>query len=159
MKKLLYIDLDGVLADFDGGYEKLFGVRPDQDNYEPPDMWDNIRSQKAFYRDLPEMPGMHDLWKELTKFDPDATILTGVPYSIPDVAKQKRDWVLEHLGPTVDVIPCRSIDKHKYGVPGDILVDDRLKYSNIWTNMGGLFVHHVDNLTTVRRVAALWRLA
>ena len=159
----LFIDLDGVLADFDGHFEKCFGVRPNQDTYEPPGMWDKIRAHGNFYRELPLMPDAYDLWGGvgaiLFHSGPDylqPIILTGIPHSIPDVAQQKREWVADKFGKYQKVITCFSRDKHKHGRPGDVLVDDRLKYSHYWLQMGGIFVHHKSAHQTLQELAALW---
>jgi hypothetical protein len=145
----LFVDLDGVLADFDLHFYETFGVWPKQDTYEPPGMWDSIRANQRFYRDLPMTLFGEYLWAACKEVHPDPIVLTGIPYSIPNVEQQKREWVAEHLGLEVKVITCRSVDKALHGKPGDVLVDDRLKYSKYWINMGGLFIHHQRATTTV----------
>jgi hypothetical protein len=43
------------------------------------------------------------------------------------------------------MIACRSESKRQYmRQPGDVLVDDRLKYASLWIEAGGKFVHHAD---------------
>lgn len=138
--KQLFLDLDGVLADFDGYYETQFGVRPNQDTYDPPEFWDCILNHGSFFRDQPPMADAFELWQGVLHLNP--IILSGIPYSIPDVATQKRAWVNEHLGSHVKLICCPSRSKCKYGLSGDVLVDDRLKYAGYWTDMGGVFIHH-----------------
>ena len=152
MSPQLFIDLDGVLADFDGGYEQLFGVRPNQDTYEPPELWDKIRAKGDFFRRLPPMPDAFEFWGWCKKFHPDPIILTGMPYSIPLVREQKTLWVMEHLGKYTKIICCRSKDKCKHGKPGDVLVDDRTKYSHYWINMGGIFIQHTSLLESVSQL-------
>ena len=61
--KGLFVDLDGVLADFDSYFEQCFGVRPNHDTYEPPGMWDKIRAHGKFYRNLPMMKDALELWR------------------------------------------------------------------------------------------------
>ncbi len=139
----IFVDLDGVLADLDTYYQTCFGVRPNQDTYEPPDMWDNIRRHGTFYQHLPLMSDAMKLWEGIIeRFHPRPIILTGIPRSIPGVEHQKRMWVRDHLGAHVKVICCWSRDKQLHGGPGEILIDDRLKYSTYWLRMGGVFVHH-----------------
>ncbi len=149
----IFVDLDGVLANFDGHYEKLFGVKPDQDNYLPSELWGNIRAHGQFYRTIPEMPDAGRLWMGIRRFHEHPIILTGVPYSIPDVEKHKRAWIAEMIGSHVKVICCASKDKCEHGKPGDILIDDRLKYSKYWTDMGGVFLQHTSVSNT------LWQLS
>ncbi len=152
MKPHLFVDLDGVLADFDVHFERLFGVRPNQDTYDPPEMWDLIRANGTFYRDLPLMPDARVLWQAVNWMYHRPTVLTGIPYSIPGVAEQKMLWVAEHLGPEVKVITCGSRLKCRYGEPGDILIDDRLKYAHYWTDMGGVFIHHTSARETMLKL-------
>lgn len=74
----IFVDLDGVLADFDTGYEREFGIHPsiDSDNVD----WRLVRGRKDFYRDLPPMPDMRELWDFIEPFKP--VILTGIPSSV-----------------------------------------------------------------------------
>lgn len=146
----IYVDLDGVLSDFDSHYEALFGVRPNQDTYEPPDLWDNVRAHGRFYETQPLMKDAHKLWDAIKQFHPNPVILTGVPYSIPDAAYQKGKWRDNHF-PGVRMICCKSTDKYLWGKRGDILIDDRLKYSKYWIEMGGIFLHH----TSISRTLSL----
>jgi hypothetical protein len=39
--------------------------------------------------------------------------------------------------------------------PGDILVDDYLKYRHLWEEAGGVFIHHTSASNTLRQLAAL----
>lgn len=82
-------------------------------------------------------------------------ILTGIPEGCADVARQKRQWVAQHIGPTVRVICCLSTQKRQHGSPGDVLVDDRLKYAHHWVEMGGVFVHHVNARATLKALSHL----
>lgn len=157
MTPQLFIDLDGVLSDFDGHYEKLFGVRPNQDTYEPSNLWDNIRANKTFYRDQPMITDAEELWEGALEIHPNPIVLTGVPYSIPNVEAQKEAWVSEHLGPNVKVICCRSTDKCLHGKLADVLVDDRLKYSKFWKEMGGVFVLHTSAKASLQRLRWLYK--
>lgn len=150
----VFVDLDGVLGDFDGHYEKLYGVRPNQDTYEPKDLWDNIRKHGSFYQTQPLMHDARELWEGVKKFHPDPVILTGIPHSIPNAAQQKKIWVRQHFGSGVEVICCLSKDKALYGKPGDILIDDRLKYAHFWTDMGGIFIQHTTAKVTLLTLAA-----
>lgn len=147
-KPQLFLDLDGVLSDFDTHYETLYGVRPNQDTYDPPELWKNIKKHGSFYRTQPLMRDALELWEGTRQWNP--IILTGIPMSIKDAAQQKKDWVFEHFGPQAQVICCRSKDKYIFGDPGDILVDDRIKYMQPWLKMGGVFIVHTSASESLR---------
>jgi hypothetical protein len=141
----LYVDLDGVLADFHTGYEKAFGVRPcnHADNVD----WDAVRYVPDFYLNLPPMPDMHILWTCIAGLKP--IVLTGVPSSVPEAPANKRAWVVKNLGSDVEVRCCRSSEKYKHAAPGDILIDDWTKYRHLWEAAGGIWVTHTNARDTV----------
>ncbi|WBX84457.1 hypothetical protein [Sphingosinicella microcystinivorans] len=136
---IIFVDMDGVLADFDTGYEQMLGTRPSivTDNVE----WDAVRQVDAFYTRLPPMPDFADLWRGLECYRP--IILTGVPASVEDAAAHKRAWVDRHIGPLQPMIACSSKDKSLHiRNPGDILIDDWEKYRSLWIERGGLWITH-----------------
>lgn len=147
----LFLDLDGVLADFDAGYESVTSSRPDK--LADDEVWKTIEQYPGFYRDLPLMPDAMVLWCYAKQFNP--TILTGIPSSIPGAESDKRAWVAEKLGANVPVICCASKDKASYASPGDVLVDDWEKYKDKWTGVGGVWVTHTsatDSIEQLERV-------
>lgn len=135
----LFVDLDGVLADFDAGYEKHFGHRPD---HKDDTDWDAIAAIPDFYLNLPPMPDAFELWEGIKRFKP--IVLTGVPRSnVPSASANKRVWAAKHLG-NVEVITTFSRDKCKHSGPGQVLIDDRPKCGVPWTIAGGIWIPHKD---------------
>jgi hypothetical protein len=70
-------------------------------------------------------------------------ILTGTPNGDWSVV-QKLRWRDKHY-PGVPMITCKSKEKRNYCQPGDVLIDDLLKYRELWTEAGGHFIHYVQN--------------
>jgi len=151
----LFIDLDGVLADFDGFYESSFGIRPDRDAPEPPDFWTHIEEHGRFFLDMPMMADAMKLWDGARVLHPNPIILTGLP-RMADAEPHKRAWVARHIGADAPVICCRSRDKRLHGKPGDILVDDWQKYRHLWEEMGGVFVLHRSAESSLAQLAELF---
>lgn len=150
----LFVDLDGVLTDFDGFIEQEFGIENNRDN-ERPDFWEIVRGYKGrLYFDMAPLDGAQEFWEALKPYSP--IILTGIPWSIEGAVRDKREWVAKYIDPDARVIPCRSRSKSKYGVKGDILIDDWTKYRDKWVDIGGIFVHYKgDRKATLREVRGL----
>jgi hypothetical protein len=152
--KQLFLDCDGVLADFDSAAFEIFGQDPRQaeDSIGTPEFWTRIRASGAFYRDLPLMADALELYQAVAHLDP--IILTGCPdgeWSEP----QKIAWAAHHF-PAVKMITCRSRDKRDHMMhAGDVLVDDYLRYRNLWEDAGGIFVRHTSAAESISQLADL----
>lgn len=152
MSRRLFLDMDGVLADFDTGYYRLFGELPDRSKGDRPEMWKAIEAHGSFYRDLEMMPDAYELLAYTRPWRP--IVLTGMPDSVPDAMAQKMAWVREHIGDDVLVIGTKSRDKSLWARPGDVLVDDWEKYRDRWEQVGGVWITH---RTAERSIEALQR--
>jgi 5'(3')-deoxyribonucleotidase len=149
----LFLDLDGVLADFDTGYRERFNVVSDKalDNVD----WSLVRDTPNFYRDLPPMPDMLELYHGVLNRGYSPIILTGVPTSVVEAPANKRAWVDKHLGPDVHMIACLSKDKCVHGRVGDILIDDWEKYQRLWLDMGGFWITHTGAEASLLRLSEI----
>ena len=147
----IFVDMDGVLADFDAHYEAVFGVRPDKitDNVD----WSAVRVVQDFYLNIPPMADLTALWAVLGKHRP--IILTGVPRSVAEASDNKRAWARKHLGPGVEVRCCRSREKYQHANPGDLLIDDWEKYKHLWVGAGGVWITHWSAEATIQELAHL----
>lgn len=148
----VFCDLDGVLSDFEAYVRRIFGRAPDA--IPPPQLWRTLASinkgrPDGFYDQLPWMPEGKELFEALRPHKP--TILTGLPIG-KWAAPQKRRWCARELGPDVPVITCMAREKHRYCVPGAILIDDSLKLRDKWLTQGGIFIHHTSNSSTLEQL-------
>ena len=150
----LFLDCDGVLADFDKGAKALLGMTPRQ--YEARHgrgaFWKKLAKAPDFYATLPEMPDARHLFDALAHLTP--TILTGLPLGTW-AAPQKVRWAAEHF-PGVPIITCMARDKHRHMAPGDVLVDDRENHRAAYEAHGVLFVHHKNAEDSLRQLAAIF---
>ncbi len=150
----LFLDCDGVLADFDFAARQLFGMesRAAEEALGSKEFWRRIRMSGDFYRRLPLVDDALELYRAVAHLKP--TILTGCPpgaWSEP----QKIEWAQEHF-PGVPMITCASREKFRHMAhPGDVLVDDYLRYKDLWEQAGGIFVLHTSAQESIRRLAAL----
>ncbi len=149
-KHPLFLDLDGVLADFERGVKTVTGKRPEE--LPTKVMWRELSRHKDFYGTLEFMHDAQELWRFCEPFAP--TILTGLPLG-SWAPEQKRRWVAHMLGPRVKVITCMARDKHRYASPGAVLVDDREKARAPWETAGGTFVLHTGAKTSIAALMGL----
>ncbi|KIC42260.1 hypothetical protein RA27_02430 [Ruegeria sp. ANG-R] len=147
----LFLDCDGVLADFDRHFETCFGSPPRdyQDKSGASIFWRDIKSeQPTFYRDLPLMPDARELFDAVSHMRP--IILTGCPrggWAEP----QKLAWANEHF-PGVPMVVCMSGDKRKYCQPGDTLIDDRPQHRSKWEGAGGVWITHTSAESSIAQL-------
>ena len=95
----IFLDMDGVVADFDGyaepivGFRTPGGVRYDQEG------WAKISANQRVYRDLPEMQDADRLVKEVCQLAKehhmDVRFLTAIPRQndVPWVFWDKIKWI------------------------------------------------------------------
>ena len=150
----LFLDLDGVLADFDAGARALLGMSSAQfeAHYGRREFWRRIATAPNFYGTLPEMPDARQLFEAVAHLKP--TILTGLPLG-NWAAPQKVEWAAEHF-PGVPIITCMARDKHQHMHPGDVLVDDRDNHRPAYEAEGVVFVHHKNAEDSLRQLAKIF---
>ena len=106
MKKIIYIDMDGVISDFDKAAQE-------QGNGKRPDLY-------VDYRNLELMPHAKEALMKLNK-DFDIYIASTPSWSRPEVWAHKREWIEEHFPWLKRKL---ILTHHKNLLLGDMLIDD-----------------------------------
>ncbi len=150
----LFLDCDGVLADFDAGARRLLGMSPAEfeRRHSKGEFWKRLARAPDFYATLPEMSDARTLFDAVAPLGP--IILTGLPLG-NWAAPQKVRWAAEHF-PGVPVITCMARDKYRHMSEGDVLVDDREDHRARWEDAGGIFVHHVNAGQSVAQLREIY---
>lgn len=117
--KILYVDMDGVLADFDKGVMNIEAIPWDEDNVNRV-----CEANPRLFSTLPDIEGGVDaVYKLLSYFE--IYFLSTPMYNVPESYMDKRIWLREKFGPWADK---RLILTHRKDLnEGDFLVDDRTK--------------------------------
>lgn len=162
----IYLDMDGVLADFEKGVQDLCHMEPLSQNGKRRNpkqddlMWDAIRMTDHFYDCLELMPGAKELFDLLYgKYGDRCAILTGIPRkerSITTAEQDKRDWTRRLLSDTVKVYAVNRKDKQQYCTgPETVLIDDLEKTIREWQALGGTGILHTDVKSTLEQLKSL----
>jgi hypothetical protein len=146
----LYLDCDGVLADFDKGAIAILGMKPRayEKRHGIGRFWAKLAQAPDFYFGLPLLPDAMDLFEAVRHLDP--IILTGLPMG-NWAADQKVRWAAQHF-PGTRIITTMARDKRDHAREGDVLVDDQLRHAHLWEEAGGIFIHHKDVPTTLAQL-------
>lgn len=147
---MIYLDCDGVLANFDQGFRNEFETDPNvyEDVNGSASFWKAIRNCNGFFEHLPLMPGARELFTAVEHLRP--IILTGCPFG-NWAELQKMRWRDKHFKGT-PMVTCASKNKRDYCKPGDIRIDDLLKYKHLWEEAGGIFIHHTSTESTIEQL-------
>lgn len=150
----IFVDLDGVLVNFNKFAEEQIGHRPQDWEldrnvkkmfWKSVDKW--VRDGNKFFEAMEPMPDAHDLWNHLIPYHPIILSATG---HVKHAEVEKRAWVHKHLGKEVPVIlTFAAMDKSKYAAPLSILIDDREKAIGPWRANGGIGILHTSAHNTI----------
>lgn len=166
----IYLDMDGVLADFFHEYAKLAGVPPNKfgrHDYRsiPPASKDPTLDKMIgtdFFGRLPKFPTADSLVKLVLGFVPEYHICSSpLRHDNRNSEHWKRVWIAEHLTPQPTDIVITG-QKERYAVNKDgspnILIDDRGENIQRWRDKGGIGIKYQadeDNLNKVAKGLAL----
>ena len=149
----IYCDMDGVLVDFDRGYQELTGMTTQQaDAIGGDTFWEPLTQAGAkWWITLNWMPDGKQLWNYIKKYTP---ILLSAPSKQESSRLGKRVWVKREL-PDVKLILRPASQKQQYASPTSILIDDREKNIDQWEAAGGIGILHTSTANTIEQLKQL----
>ena len=161
VKPIVYLDMDGVIADFFGGVERLYGV----------DHWKQLTSDKTkdLRQDVIDRIAGTDFFAHLPKFSSADTLIemikkfTGGQYSIltsplrgdtENSGYYKKVWIGKHIVKPDDIIVTGRKESYavKNSVP-NILIDDRPINIEKWQSKGGYGILYQANKHPLSKVS------
>jgi len=134
----IYVDMDGVLTDFNGQFFKYFKRTPEEVHKEGGDplFWGMVsKGGLEFWSKMPWLGGSKQFWNYVKQFNP--TILSAPARSLPQSPKGKKMWVKRELG-NVPLILKRAREKKEYADENSVLIDDSQENINGWRSAGGV---------------------
>ena len=161
----VYLDMDGVLADFERGVLELAGMVPtplngNRDIHYDDRMWGAVVKVEHFYGRLQPMPGAKAMFDALcARYGDRCEILTGIPKprrGILYAREDKLEWVRRELSPDIVVNVVLREQKPEYCTGADcVLIDDAVRNIRDWENMGGTGILHETPEQTLAALAAI----
>lgn len=120
-KKILYIDMDGVIVDFDSGINKL--SQDDKEKY-----IGRYDETPGIFKLMRPVSGAIDAIKKLSKYY-DIFVLSTAPWDNSGAWSDKVQWIKKYFGSGDSNILYKRLilTHHKDLSRGDILIDDRIK--------------------------------
>lgn len=146
-KPLVFVDMDGVLADFTKNFGKYDHDIKKLANSDPKEIYD-------YYNSLDMLEDGKSIIKWLNNHDIPFTILSapirgkGQQASI----QAKKDWLAQHLGWEIARKALFTPSKFQYATNGNhsnILIDDMPKYVDPWIEHGGIGILHKNFKQTI----------
>lgn len=146
----IYIDMDGVVADFDAFVSNFLGRKIGWGVSDITiDEWEKISKIDNLYFKLqliPESTKMVALCKSFsTRFD--VSFLTAIPRqkTLPSAKQDKIEWIDRYFPGMIVNFGPYSVDKQNWCREGDILIDDKPENVEQWVAKSGVAVHHTGN--------------
>lgn len=163
----VFLDLDGVMVDFDAKLHELFGKSYDEVKQEMHvgDIWGKLGDVDHLFLNLKPLPHYKTLFNYLNclhkigainKFE----ILTSIPHPTKQLKtsrQDKIDWVRQHLDANIVVNTVFGGEKKARYVKdsNDILIDDMVRNIDAWNKAGGTGIHFKNNADTIAAIGKL----
>jgi len=133
----IYLDMDGVIVDFDKRFESMFGMPPREfeNNFGKDKFWEKIDAKGVgFWRGMDWMPGGQQLYNRVAKHD---HALLSSPSRSKTSKIGKHMWRKDNT-PNTKLILAQSFNKKNYADKSNILIDDRADNIQQWKDAGGI---------------------
>jgi hypothetical protein len=150
---ILYVDMDGVLADFYGPFNQMAGVASWKDASKDTvsQVLKNITKRDDFWINLDVLSDVPSIMSAIkTLFNGEYKILSKALAGDKRVVAQKKQWVQNNLQPQpneVIIMPATG-DKGMYAKQADgtpnILIDDFGYNIKKWQSAGGIGIQHTN---------------
>jgi 5'(3')-deoxyribonucleotidase len=149
-KPIVYVDMDGVLADFFGEVARKHGVNYWREIHRQEIGVDQIAQQPEFFEMLPPMPNARNLLQGVIKIAGQYSILSSPLMSaVEQSSEEKSKWLDKYIKNHQPTAVIFDHEKYKYAQqPNEtpnILIDDWETNIRLWESHGGIGILHIDN--------------
>ena len=154
MKKItkIYLDMDGVIADFNKKYKEMFSIPPAEaekdKKFEP--FFNEFIAKESFAK-LELMPDAINLMNYLRNTGIPIEILSSTSSERRDaqIRPQKMKWLKDNQIEFPAILVQGAHLKQKYATPDSLLIDDTSKNIDEWRRAGGIGILYTDYVSCV----------
>lgn len=155
----IYLDMDGVIADFNKGYKELNNMEPREaeKNKKFDHFFDEFIAANKFAT-LDLMPGARELITYLNHLYLNRSITTEILSSTAnqerydDISRQKMFWLQKHgISFKPNFVPGKRL-KYQFATPDSAIIDDTASVIDDWRKAGGIGIWHKDVATTLAQL-------
>lgn len=148
----IYLDMDGVIADFEKRYEALYHMHPREaeKHQQFNKFFDEFIATKQFAT-LDLMPGAVVGMNYLNTLGIPVEILssTASQERYDAISKQKRTWLqINNITYKENFVPGKRF-KYQFATPDSVIIDDTESVIRDWRKAGGIGILHKDWSTTI----------
>lgn len=158
MIKKIYLDMDGVLCNFEQRFIERYGAGSigmrDRKNFT--ENWPDFIKTEQF-KTLEWFPGAKELLELIEQYDVEVEILSssGGEKFHSQVTMQKITWLCNNGIPyKANIVPGRK-HKAEYATPDSIMIDDTEDVITSFNAAGGIGIHHKDVSKTLETLRTL----
>ena len=145
----IYVDMDGVLADFFGEWAKAMGKDSFRDIEDPANAIKKIKTVDDFWLNLPMLPQAKELLSLIKKVKGSYYICSSPLADDPRSEPHKREWVKKNLDFFLPKKVYITHNKPQFAKNNDgspnILIDDYGVNINAWEEAGGIGFKYKDH--------------
>ena len=169
-KPVIFCDMDGVLVNFDKGYQDLTGMSTHHvDAQGKKEFWKAFRqglensgeSEKHYWANLDWQPGGKELWDYIKEYNPYILTAPSVNFDLPydqrynreynESMQGKLEWV-QRLSNMRKIYFASAVNKPKFAGSNKILIDDRKDTIDSWNANGGIGILHTSAENTIKQL-------
>ena len=160
---VVYLDMDGVLADFFGQVAQDHGVEHWSDIKRGEIAIEQSAKKDGFFTKLPVLKNAHKLINAVVAIAGNYSILSSPLQSrVESSAEEKSEWLRHHFEHYQPQAVIFDHEKFKFARQSDgtpnVLIDDYPMNLYLWRQHGGIAIHYDDSKAdeVIRRFARYW---
>jgi len=138
----IYLDMDGVISDFDASYKWLFGKCCRDDPVRR--NWNTFVRDHQGFRDLPWVRDGKKLLQYIESLNKNIVILScaSKPITFDEVVEQKTYWLRSNGIQYPTIFTKTKEEKGEHASPSCLLIDDSIKCIDAFKKNGGQAILH-----------------